>query len=162
MSNLARSFFAAPAADTAALQGIFTQQLAIMQTQLAMLGAAAVPAPGAVAAAPPAAGHNGQDGQKRNHENGQGGNGKNDHHADDGGSNGRDGLAAPPRRLSRVQAAADTEAAPNPKAAHGPHRPVSATMGLGGGFDARQQAAFDALVERFESSWPKARVIVLG
>ncbi|HYR12320.1 MAG TPA: aminotransferase class III-fold pyridoxal phosphate-dependent enzyme, partial [Longimicrobium sp.] len=150
--------YAAPAGDGAGLQGIFAQQLAIIQSQLHLLGggpapmlpAVAAPAAAPVAAAPPA---NGTNGHAANGTNGHVGNGTTNGHAAGNGAhaaNGKNGHAAPPTRLERVQAALETPDTPaKAPASHGPHRPVSATLAQGGGYTPQQAAHFQALVERY-------------
>ncbi|HEX8393612.1 MAG TPA: amino acid adenylation domain-containing protein [Longimicrobium sp.] len=132
--------FAAPPGDASALQEIFAQQLAIMQTQLAMLGGG--PAAGApVGPAAPA--------------HGAGTNGS--HPAADPGAGGHPASApaapAPAAPRERAQGAAE----PEKPASHGPHRPVSATMGLGGGYNAQQNAYFQSLVQRYTERTRRSR-----
>jgi amino acid adenylation domain-containing protein len=116
------------------LQDLFAQQLAVIHRQLDLLGGAPAQRPPRAPAAGDGNGH---------HEPG-GPSGPN-------GSHGANGSHAPvpSARLERVQAAqagVDGEEAP---ASHGPHRPVSATLGLGGGWTERQAAHFARLVERY-------------
>jgi amino acid adenylation domain-containing protein len=116
------------------LQELFAQQLAVIHRQLDLLGGAPVQQPPHASAANGGNGHPGPDGF--NGSNGS--SGSNGSHA-----------PAPATRLERVQAASaavDGEEAP---ASHGPHRPVSATVGLGGGYTDRQARHFARLVERY-------------
>ncbi|WP_420130066.1 amino acid adenylation domain-containing protein [Longimicrobium sp.] len=138
-----------PPGDASGLQAIFAQQLAIMQSQLAMLGGAAAPA--ALPAAAPAHGRNGHG------ENGAAGGG-NGHHGENGhrGNGHPAPVPTPPSRLERVQTALET-AEPEKPASHGPHRPVSATMGLGGGYNEQQNAYFEALVRRYTQRTRRSR-----
>jgi amino acid adenylation domain-containing protein len=140
----------APAGDGSPLQGLFAQQLSIMQRQLELLGAA----PAAPVHAPVSNGHasNGHGSNGATTLAATNGNGSNGAQASNG--NGGKGALTPASRLERVQAAIaapDTQARPaaTTGAAHGPHRPVAATKNLGGGFNERQAAHFDALVQRY-------------
>jgi amino acid adenylation domain-containing protein len=145
---------APPVDDASGLQGIFAQQLAIIQTQLAMLGGApAAAVAGAVIPAAPAGGAGG-------HAANGSANGVNGHPP--AGGNGANGHGAPapaaaaPSRMERVQTAAGTAEAETP-ASHGPHRPVSATLGQGGGYDAGQIAYFESLVRRYTARTRRSR-----
>jgi amino acid adenylation domain-containing protein len=128
------------------LQEIVSQQLAmiqshtaIMQAQLELLRGAPLSAAAAPIAAPapastvaPAVSPVAISGNGNGHANGNG------THADTA-------APAPATRLERVKAAA----APEATAAHGPHRPVKATLAQGGGYTGRQQRHFDALVAAY-------------
>jgi amino acid adenylation domain-containing protein len=116
------------------LQDLFAQQLAIIHRQLDLLGGAPAQQP---PRAPAANGGN-------SHPGPTGFNGSN-------GSQGTNGshAPAPATRLERVQAASAAVDGEEAQASHGPHRPVSATVGLGGGYTERQAAHFARLVERY-------------
>ncbi|MBB4634032.1 non-ribosomal peptide synthetase/type I polyketide synthase [Longimicrobium terrae] len=141
------------AAGGSAMQDLFAQQLAIMQRQLELIsGAPAAPVLASAGVTNGGASNGGlsngglSNGGATNGgaTNGGGGNG---HHPSTNGHH-------PPARLERVQAALETADSATPETAaapatHGPHRPVSATMGQGGGFDERQEAHFRSLVQRY-------------
>ncbi|HEV7589821.1 MAG TPA: amino acid adenylation domain-containing protein, partial [Longimicrobium sp.] len=127
----------APAAGASGLEGIFAQQLAVIQRQLELLGGAS-PANG-----------NGHANEKHGAHAGNG-NGSNGN-----GSNGKSGAPAAPTRLERVQAALET---PDTGAkAHGPHRPVSHTLKQSGDFSERQARHFEELVARYTARTRRSR-----
>ncbi|HST61353.1 MAG TPA: aminotransferase class III-fold pyridoxal phosphate-dependent enzyme, partial [Longimicrobium sp.] len=115
------------------LQDLFAQQLAIIQRQLDLLGGAPAQQPPQAPAASDGNGHHGPGASS-------GPNGS-------PGANGSHALV-PATRPERVQAAA-APAETGEAATHGPHRPVSATVGLGGGYTERQAVHFARLVERY-------------
>ncbi|HEX6373984.1 MAG TPA: amino acid adenylation domain-containing protein [Longimicrobium sp.] len=60
--------------------------------------------------------------------------------------------AAPAAPVNRVQAAAAEE-----PATHGPHVPISATLGKGGGYTEQQQRHFEQIVERYTARTRKSK-----
>ncbi|HSU12938.1 non-ribosomal peptide synthetase/type I polyketide synthase [Longimicrobium sp.] len=154
----ASAFHALPAGD-ASLQAIVARQLELMQSQIDLLRGAA-PSSGHGSNGHATNGHgsngHGNGGSANGHgSNGHGSNG----HGSNGHGNGSGGAHHPTAAAATVKAperirAADVAGAAAPgqqPASHGPHRPVSATIGLGGGHDEKQAAYFGEFVRRYNA-----------
>jgi amino acid adenylation domain-containing protein len=141
--------------DASGLEAILNTQLAIMQQQLELLRGAAHPA------APAGNGVAGANG------NGSNGHASADGHASPSGQGaGGSGAKTAPSSSTPTPAVPINRVKPaieeKKPAAHGPHRPVTATKGLGAGHSERQARHFAALVEAYTARTAGSKAYAAG